>query len=175
MQELKLIAWCDVCHHDFKRMEPAVSRHVVTLKMVGAKGVALARGLDLCAEHGEPVEALRRTMTRCGTTVPKEGEPVLRTENQVAKPAPKPKPSDEQEHRATKWGRGRSTCRLCGAETRRDNLVAHVQAKHGARVPSQPKKCPDCGERLSPDRAMRVHRSREHGYVYLDDVYATVK
>jgi hypothetical protein len=169
MQELRLFAWCDVCYRERKMQEPAVNRYVITVAGVGRPGAPIVRGLDVCETHNEPVIELKETLMTAGTVVPKDER------TSPTPKAPPPKVEPEAELPGTVWGRARETCRLCKTETRRDNLVAHVISRHGAHVPAQPKKCPDCGERLDKAKAMHMHRLRNHGYVYIDDVYATVR
>lgn len=164
MQELRIYRWCDVCHAE-KGQTEATERYSVAIGLPDGRRMT-PRLVETCEQHGKPFREMKELVAQVGI-LPK-GEETKPTP--VPKPRPEPAEEDEKPKKPrypsqVAYDASTDTCPLCGVELKRSSLVGHlIGAIHDAKPITQPKKCPDCGERFEGAGAMGMHRRRAHGY-----------
>lgn len=180
MQELKVLRWCDQCHDEDGALVPAADPpYVIAINAPGIGRPMMPRRLDLCDRHLKPVTDIQDLALKLGVAAdgdPKEARPKTVAPKTVVPPPVVPTTTDQTEPKRTDWGAERTACPFCGKDIRRSSAATHLVGVHDAKLPRQPRKCPDCGEAYSHDRvqSMVTHRRRMHGYDYLAEMLASV-
>lgn len=150
MDEVVVRRWCDLCRaaEGGKRVE-ALTRLVVMVGVDGQRKPA-ARLVDCCEHHAAQLDELRLLVHKVGTPVEE-----------------RPKEEGSRE--------GKVACSVCGQPMRPHSVIPHLVGSHGARMPKQPTRCPDCGLTAKSDAGMSMHRIRTHGYDHRQAVMDTLK